>query len=133
MYDVNVFVYGPEGEDLSFSRICNKEELNELLKCYDKNDLNVKEIPNARLSESMETCFCPYCMRMEFIKEGNVIHICKECGRKYFINNDNYKFVISEDDRIACFKALKTANQLHKYLSEILDKYDIRLKELGYD
>lgn len=59
MYDVNVFVYGPEGEDLSFSRICNKEELNELLKCYDKNDLNVKEIPNARLSESMETCFCP--------------------------------------------------------------------------
>lgn len=85
MYDVNVFVYGPEGEDLSLSRICNKEELNELLKCYDKNDLNVKEIPNARLSESMETCFCPYCMRMEFIKEGNVIHTCKECGRKYFI------------------------------------------------
>ena len=59
--------------------------LNELLKCYDKNDLNVKEIPNARLSESMETCFCPYCMRMEFIKEGNVIRTCKECGRKYFI------------------------------------------------
>lgn len=85
MYDVNVFVYGPEGEDLSFSRICNKEELNELLKCYDKNDLNVKEIPNSRLSESMETCFCPYCMRMEFIKEGNVIRTCKECGRKYFI------------------------------------------------
>lgn len=54
------------------------EELNELLKCYDKNDLNVKEIPNVRLSESMETCFCPCCMRMEFIKEGNVIHTCKE-------------------------------------------------------
>lgn len=85
MYDVNVFVYGPEGEDLSFSRICSKEELNELLKCYDKNNLNVKEIPNARLSESMETCFCPYCMRMEFIKEGNVIRTCKECGRKYFV------------------------------------------------
>ena len=80
MYDVNVFVYGTEGEDLSFSRICNKEELNELLKCYDKNDLNVKEIPNAKLSESMETCFCPYCMKWEFI-----IRTCKECGRKYFI------------------------------------------------
>lgn len=85
MFDVNVFVYGPEGEDLSFNRICNKEELNELLKCYDKNDLNVKEISNARLSESMETSFCPYCMRMEFIKEGNVIRTCKEYGRKYFI------------------------------------------------
>lgn len=85
MFDVNVFVYGPEGEDLSFNRICNKEELNELLKCYDKNDLNVKEISNAILSESMETSFCPYCMRMEFIKEGNVIRTCKECGRKYFI------------------------------------------------
>lgn len=85
MFDVNVFVYGPEGEDLSFNRICNKEELNELLKCYDKNDLNVKEIPNTRLSESMETSFCPYCMRMEFIKEENVIRTFKAFGRKYFI------------------------------------------------
>ena len=71
--------------NLSFSMICNKEELNELLKCYDKNNLNVKEIPNAKLSECMETCFCPNCMRMEFIKEGNIVHTCKECGRKYFI------------------------------------------------
>lgn len=65
----------------------DKKELfkQKWLKCYDKNDLNVKEIPNARLSESMETSFCPYCMRMEFIKEGNVIRTCKECGRKYFI------------------------------------------------
>lgn len=86
MYDVNVFVYGPEGEDLSFSRICNNEELNELLKCYDKNDLNVKEILNGRLSESMETCFCPYCMRMEFIKEKNKVYICKECGKRFFVN-----------------------------------------------
>lgn len=86
MYDVTVFAYGPEGEDLSFSRICNKEELNELLKCYDKNDLNVKEIPNARLSESRETCFCPYCMRMEFIKEKNKVYTCKECGKRFFVN-----------------------------------------------
>lgn len=64
MFDVNVFVYGLEDEELSFSRICNKEELNELLKCYDKNDLNVKELQNARLSESMETCFYPYLKRM---------------------------------------------------------------------
>lgn len=43
MYDVNVFVYGHEDDDLSFSRICNKEVLNELFKCYDRNDLNIKE------------------------------------------------------------------------------------------
>lgn len=57
MYDVNVFVYGPEGEDLSFSRNCNQEEVNQLLRCYDSSELSVKEIPNAKLSESMETCF----------------------------------------------------------------------------
>lgn len=85
MYDVDVFVYGAEGEDLSFSITCNKEEVNQLLKCYDRTDISVKEIPNAQLSESMETCFCPYCMRMEFIKERNIIRICKECGKKYFI------------------------------------------------
>lgn len=39
MYDVIFFVYEPDGEDLGFSMVCNKEELNELLKCYDKNDL----------------------------------------------------------------------------------------------
>ena len=52
---------------------------------------------------------------------------------KYFVNNDNYKFVISEDDRIACFKASKTAIKLHNYLKNILNQYKIRLKSFGYD
>lgn len=43
MFDFNVFVYWPEDENLSFNMICNREELKELSKCYDKNDLNVKK------------------------------------------------------------------------------------------
>lgn len=31
MYDVDVMVYGPEGEGLGFKRVCNKEEVNENL------------------------------------------------------------------------------------------------------
>lgn len=85
MYDVDVMVYGPEGEDLGFKRVCNKEELNQILRCYDKTELSIKEILNAKLSESKETCFCPYCMRMEFIKKRNQVYTCKECNNRYFV------------------------------------------------
>lgn len=85
MYDVDVMVYGPEGEDLGFKRVCNKEELNQILRCYDKTELSIKEIPKAKLSESKETAFCPYCMRMEFIKKRNQVYTCKECNNRYFV------------------------------------------------
>ncbi len=87
MFDVNVFAIGPDGEDLSFERICNVEELSELKKCYDNSDLSVKEIPNAKMSQSNETCFCPYCMRMEFIKNHHFVGTCKACGQKYYVNS----------------------------------------------
>lgn len=86
MFDVNVQAYSSEGDDLSFSQVCTQEEVNELKKCYDSEDLIIREIPNARFSQSMETCFCPYCMNMKFFKENNKVEVCSECGRKYFIN-----------------------------------------------
>lgn len=86
MYDVDVFVYGPEGEDLGFKRVCSKEEVEQILRCYDSSEVSIKEIPNAKLSESKETCFCPHCMRMEFVKEKNKVYTCKECGKRFFVN-----------------------------------------------
>ena len=85
MYEVNVMVYGPEGEDLGYKRYCSNDELEQLLRTCDSSEIEYKKLKEARYSESMETCFCPYCMRMEFIKEGNIVCTCKECGRKYFI------------------------------------------------
>lgn len=85
MYDVNVMVYGPEGEDLGFNRVCTKEEVNEILKYYGNTEINVEELKDAKLSESKETCFCPYCMRMEFIKRRNQVYKCKECSNRYFV------------------------------------------------
>ncbi len=52
MFDVDVFVYGPEGEDLGFKRVCSKEEVEQILRCYDSSEVSIKEIPNAKLSES---------------------------------------------------------------------------------
>lgn len=85
MYDVDVMVYGPEGEDLGFKRVCNKEEVNEILKYYGNTEITIKELKDAKLSESKETCFCPYCMRMEFIIKRNQVYICKECNNRYFV------------------------------------------------
>ena len=63
-------VYGPEGEDLGYKRYCSNE---------------YKELKEARYSESMETCFCPYCMRMEFMQGHKEIYTCKDCHNKYFV------------------------------------------------
>lgn len=42
MYDVDLMVYGPEGEDLGFKRVCNKEEVNEILKYYGNTEITIK-------------------------------------------------------------------------------------------
>lgn len=57
MYDVDVMVYGPEGEDLGFKRVCNKEEVNKILKYYGNTEIKIKELKDAKLSESKETKF----------------------------------------------------------------------------
>lgn len=49
MYDVDVMVYGPEGEDLGFKRVCNKEEVNEILKYYGNTEITIKELKDAKL------------------------------------------------------------------------------------
>ena len=49
MYDVDVMVYGPEGEDLGFKIVCNKEEVNEILKYYGNAEITIKELKDAKL------------------------------------------------------------------------------------
>lgn len=85
MYDVDVMVNGHEGEGLGFKRVCNKEEVNEILKYYGNTEITKKELKDAKLSESKETCFCLYCMKMEFIKKRNQVYTCKECNNRYFV------------------------------------------------
>lgn len=85
MYEVNVMVYGPEGEDLGYKRYCSNDELEQLLRTCDSSEIEYKELKEARYSESMETCFCPYCMRMEFMQGHKEIYTCKDCHNKYFV------------------------------------------------
>lgn len=74
-----------EKTDLGFKRVCNKEELNEILKYYCNTEITIKELKDAKLSELKETCFCPFCMRIEFIKKRNQVYTCKECNNRYFV------------------------------------------------
>ena len=85
MYEVNVMVYGPEGEDLGYKRYCSNDELEQLLRTCDSSEIEYKELKEAKYSESMETCFCPYCMRMEFMQGHKEIYTCKDCHNKYFV------------------------------------------------
>lgn len=85
MYDLDVMVYGPEGENRGFKRVCNKEEVNEILKYYGNTEITIKEPKDVKLSESKETCFCPYCIKMEFIKKRIQVYTCKECNNRYFV------------------------------------------------
>lgn len=57
MYEVNVMVYGPEGEDLGYKRYCSNDELEQLLRTCDSSEIEYKELKEARYSESMGTCF----------------------------------------------------------------------------
>lgn len=55
MYDVDVMVYGPEGEDLVIKRVCNKEEVNEILKYYGNTEKNkrTKRCQTIRIKRNM--------------------------------------------------------------------------------
>lgn len=85
MFEASINILSPDGIELSYSLICNQDELNELLRKYDANELSYKRIMQAKLSASKETAFCPYCMKLEFIKDKNEIHVCKDCHKKYFV------------------------------------------------
>ena len=74
MYEVNVMVYGPEGEDLGYKRYCSNDELEQLLRTCDSSEIEYKELKEARYSESMETCFCPYCMNAMIFGKNTINH-----------------------------------------------------------
>lgn len=88
MYNVNIMVFGPEGEDLGYQRVCDKEELEKLLRTYDRSELLIEEIPEAKSSISGMTCFCPNCMRMYNIDakhKDKKVMICDECKKMFVV------------------------------------------------
>lgn len=85
MFEVKVSIYGPEGEDLGYSAICDKAELDELLKTYNSGEISYKELPQGDISLSGETCFCPYCMKVQSIKKKQELYTCSSCGKKFVI------------------------------------------------
>lgn len=86
MFEASINILSPSGEELSYNLICNQSQLNEMLKKYDRNEISYRQIKKAKLSSSRETCFCPYCMKLEFFKEVNEVYTCKDCKNKYFVS-----------------------------------------------
>lgn len=85
MYDVKISVYGPSGEDLSYRTVCDKQTLDELLRRYSQNEISYEALKNGDLSLSGETCFCPYCMKINETKKKKEVYICSSCGKKFVI------------------------------------------------
>lgn len=57
MYEIDVMVYGPKGEDLGYKRYCSNDELEKSLRTCDSSEIKYRELKEARYSKSMETCF----------------------------------------------------------------------------
>lgn len=44
MYEVLVSIMSPTGDDLSYKTICDEEELNLLLRKYDRSEISYKKL-----------------------------------------------------------------------------------------
>lgn len=83
MYEVDVCFKDVNGSEVKFKEYCDKEELDLLLKYY--KSVNYEVLDEGLYSASKETCFCPECLKMEFIKKKKTIYTCKGCGKKFYI------------------------------------------------
>lgn len=43
MYEVNIMVYGPKGEDLGYKRYCSNDELEKLLRTCDSSKIALEQ------------------------------------------------------------------------------------------
>lgn len=44
MYEVFISIMSTEGDDLSYETVCNEEELKQLLRTYDVNEISYRKI-----------------------------------------------------------------------------------------
>lgn len=86
MYEVKIDILSPEGKELSYSLNCSETELQGLLRTYDDTEISYKKLQEAHLSQSKESCLCPYCMKLRFLRTlTKEVYECSDCHKKYFV------------------------------------------------
>lgn len=87
MYEINVDLCDFRGQEERFQLIGDEDTLNRILRTYDREDITYRKLPEATLSISRSTAFCPKCMKMVSIKKEkkDFITIDCSCGCKFLI------------------------------------------------
>ena len=85
MYKVEVMIEGPEGEDLSYTRYCDKDELRQMSYVYDRTEMSYVKIPDGIVSSDETMCQCPICHSWTKKVEKKKTYHCDSCQSDFYV------------------------------------------------